>query len=180
MTPTARSQPAAIFLGIFRNRHTHLYDLGFCRTTITALRNKHPGIISDTEEVTGVQSQYRAPRMSCGNITFAQFSRRFQDVCHVQDGPDGLRWTRVEPEVAGTGKVLERTSWDRKDHNDQARRGVRGAWSFTLPRWGGPCSLARPPCGASPRRQFQPGVRPGTSPTIDLILSTIACGVETS
>jgi hypothetical protein len=28
------------------------------------------------------------------------------------------------------------------------------AWSFTLPRWTGPAA-SRPPCGASPRRQFQ-------------------------
>ena len=37
----------------FSNRHTHRCDLGFCRTPVTVLRNKRPGIISDTEEVTG-------------------------------------------------------------------------------------------------------------------------------
>jgi hypothetical protein len=29
------------------------------------------------------------------------------------------------------------------------------AWSFTWPRSDWPCSLAPPPCGASPRLQFQ-------------------------
>ena len=37
---------------------------------------------------------------------------------------------------------------------DHARPRVRSAWSFTLPRSDWPCSLARPPCGASPRRQL--------------------------